>query len=110
MLRTDEVCNEIMDELSRNLQDVGTLCTNYAKIECPVDSGILRSSIDNQVITRNAIGKIVHNEEARVVLYANTDYAAIVHEGHGYFQGVPYLENAVYNNLAEIRAILAGKR
>lgn len=97
MLRTDEVCREIEQTLTNGLNDIGILCASYAKEECPVDTGILRASIDS----------VIYEEDGKVVIYANTDYAEKVHEGHGAYSGVPYLENAVMMHLPEIRQLIA---
>lgn len=100
MLKTDDVCSQIKQELLENLQDVGVLCSNYAKEECPVDTGILRASIDS----------LLYAEDGKAIIYANTDYAEKVHEGHGKYAGKPFLENAVYNNLEDIKARMARGR
>lgn len=96
MLRINEVCSEIDAALTKNLQDAGVLCERYAKLECPVDTGVLRASI----------GSVAYPLEGRMMLYANTEYAAAVHEGHGKYKGVKYLQNAVLEHIPEIREVL----
>lgn len=99
MLKTDEVCKEINQDLTKKLQDVGVLCERYCKLDCPVDTGALRASI----------GSIVYPYEGKVIIYANTDYAVLVHEGHGNYEGVKYLEQPIMDHLIEIRQTLWGR-
>lgn len=91
--------NQALSELDRRLSDVGYLIENSAKEACPVDSGILRASIGNELDTN----------EHKVTIGTNVEYAVAVHEGHGAYQGKPFLKDAAYNNLGRAQAILGGR-
>jgi hypothetical protein len=60
----------------RDLNQRGNLVVAHAKIGCPVDSGRLRSSIGHTGPKPSRVG-------LTDTIFADTDYAAAVHEGRG---------------------------
>lgn len=90
------VIGDIETILAQRFERVGQYVENTAKESCPVDSGILRGSI-NHAADKNG-----------TVIGTNVEYAIAVHEGHGSYIGKAFLKNAVYNNLSAIENILGG--
>lgn len=92
----------------RALEMCGMTAENYAKIECPVDTGNLRNSITHKAVTEG-------NEKA-VYIGTNVEYAPYVELGTGsYYVGgsgikgqrpQPYLKPAIANHVSEYQQIL----
>ena len=88
----------VLDGLDSRIERVGQFVENTAKENCPVDKGILRASISHT-------DSVNHS----TTVGTNVDYAIPVHEGHGNFTGKPFLKDAAYNHVAEIKNILGGR-
>lgn len=88
----------VLEELDFRLERVGQFVENTAKENCPVDSGILRASISHTDPVNHA-----------TKIGTNVEYAVPVHEGHGSYAGKPFLKDAAYNHISEIKNILGGR-
>lgn len=89
----------VLEELDLRLERVGQFVENNAKenMEGHNKSGILRASIN-------------HSDpvEHKVVIGTDVEYAIPFHEGHGTWYGYPFLKDATYNHISEIKNILGG--
>lgn len=94
----DLAMETVLQELDSRLERVGQFVENTAKENCPVDSGILRASISHT-------DPVNHTTK----IGTNIEYAVPVHEGHGKFTGKPFLKDAAYNHISEIKNILGGR-
>lgn len=90
------VIADIETELERRFEHVGQFGENKSKEYCPVDKGIIRASMTHEA------------DKQGTVIGTPVDYAIPVHEGHGSYQGKPFLKDAIYNHLTEIQNILGG--
>lgn len=90
--------NEVLEILDSRIERVGQYVENTAKENCPVDKGILRASISHTDPVNHA-----------TKIGTNVEYAIPLHEGHGKFTGKPFLKDAAYNHIAEIKNILGGR-
>lgn len=90
------VMAEIEAILEQLFEEVGQFGENVAKENCPHDTSTLRDSITHEA---DSSGTVIGTPE---------EYAIPVHEGHGSYQGVPFLKDAIYNHLEEIKNILGG--
>lgn len=90
----------VLDGLDNRLERVGQFVENTAKENM---SGHNRSTI--------LMGSINHTDPINHAVMIGTDveYAIPFHEGHGTWQGHPFLKDAVYNHVAEIKNILGGR-
>ncbi|MGL5764275.1 MAG: HK97 gp10 family phage protein [Sarcina sp.] len=73
--------------IEKGLELCGQLIENEAKKNCPVDTGILRASLNHAV------------EGDKVIIGTNVEYAPIVYEKHG--SKSKYLQRAVDENMQE---------
>lgn len=129
---TDEVMAEVEKALRRGLEKCGQVAEGYAKMKCPVDSGLLRNSITHVVdgedlkATYHAdnpgkngayrIGRYgftaPKREEPTVTLGTNVEYAPYVEKGHiqagsgNYVAPKRFLEQAATGHIAEYKSIL----
>lgn len=89
---------EVEAILAQRFEKVGQYIENTAKenMEGHNRSGILRASIHHEA------------DKDGAVIGTDVEYAIPFHEGHGSFQGVPFLKDAVYNNTSTIQNILGG--
>lgn len=87
---------EIEALLEQRFERVGQFVENKAKENCPVDTGILRSSITHEA------------DKEGTMIGTNVEYAIAAHEGHGKYNGNSFLKDAVYANLTEIQNMLGG--
>ena len=92
-----DVFNQLMDTLDQRIEKCGQLVENTAKENCPVDKGILRASINHTDV-----------ENHSTTIGTDIEYAVVVHEGHGKYQGVPFLQDAANLHIGEIKDILGG--
>lgn len=90
----------VLEELDFRLERVGQFVENKAKenMEGHNKSGILRASI-------NHTDPVNHS----VIVGTNVEYAIPFHEGHGTWHGHPFLKDATYNHISEIKNILGGR-
>lgn len=92
-----KLVSDALPELVANALDrAGYVIENKSKENCPVDTGILRSSI-NHIVENNMC-----------VIGTNIEYAAAVHEGHGSWSGNPFLEEAFNTSIADVQACFEG--
>lgn len=92
------VSDEIDKMLERKIERVGQFGENKAKenMQGHNRSGILSASIDHDT------------KDLATIIGTDVEYAVPFHEGHGSFSGVPFLRDAIYNNISEIINILKG--
>lgn len=90
----------VLEELDGRIETVGQFIENKAKenMEGHNKSGILRASINH-----------TDPVEHKVVIGTNVEYAIPFHEGHGAWHGHPFLKDAAYNHISEIKNILGGR-
>lgn len=90
----------VLEELDFRLERVGQFVENKAKenMEGHNKSGILRASI-------NHTDPVNH----QVTIGTDVEYAAAFHQGHGSWQGHPFLKDAVFNHVSEIKNMLGGE-
>lgn len=88
-------------KLARNMDRACKYAEAFAKIEVPVDTGFLRSTI----------GTLVEVKTNEVVGYlkADADYALPVETGTSRMAAHPYLRPAVFNHASEIAKIIKGE-
>lgn len=113
----------VLRELDSRLERVGQFVENTAKENCPADSGILRASISHVTdgVTGGSWYKLNSSKDGlepttlptvskhAVSIGTSVEYAIPVHEGHGSYAGKPFLKDAAYNHIAEIKNILGGR-
>ena len=80
--------------VTKALEMIGMQADNYARMECPVDTGRLRASIN-------------HAQQGKdtEVIGTNVEYAAYVEFGTSKMAAQPYLKPAAMDHSAEYRAI-----
>lgn len=98
--------------VAKALEMMGLQCETYAKMMCPVDTGMLRNSLTHDV----------RMSEEAVYIGTNVEYAPYVELGHkqtpgryvpaiekrlvrDFVPGKPYLRPAVENHVAEYKKI-----
>lgn len=84
--------------ITHALQEVGLQAEGYAKRKCPVDTGLLRSSIRSYVEDDGG--------DQTAVIGTNVEYAAYVEFGTSKTKAQPYLKPAAENHSAEYMAII----
>lgn len=85
----------LSEQIEQALTAIGLTAESYAKADCPVDTGRLRNSITNAVIT----------DEKAVYIGTNVEYAAFVELGTSRMKPRPYLKPAVTQHNAEYKAL-----
>lgn len=94
---TDEVLGELDEAIDRALEAMGMQVENYAKENCPVDTGLLRNSITH----------VVASDEKAVYVGSNVEYAA--YQELGTFDHKighsPYLRPAVMDHVDELQSL-----
>ena len=129
---TDEVMQEINKAVRKGLERCGQKAEGYAKLMCPVDSGLLRNSIthvvDGEYLSANyhadSPGKngayrfgsysftAPAKDEPTVTIGSNVEYAPYVEMGHiqagsgRYIYPERFLEMAATNHGAEYKSII----
>ena len=93
---TDEVLKGLSDAVERSLTRIGLAAEGYAKKECPVDTGNLRTSITNEV----------QSSEKAVYIGTNVEYAAYVELGTTRTKAKPYLKPAAAEHSAVYKRII----
>ena len=83
--------NVLPEKISEALEKASQIVENDAKRNCPVDTGILRGSINHEVDGNEAI------------IGTNIEYAPYVHE-----KTKPFLQQAMDENIAEIQDCFKG--
>lgn len=96
---SEEVLDAIRRAMPRALEKCGMQAENYAKIECPVDTGRLRNSITHKVPGDAAY------------IGTNVEYAAYVEMGHIATNGAhvpaqPYIRPAAEKHADEYKKII----
>jgi HK97 gp10 family phage protein len=77
--------SEIERKTQIELLKIGEKVTSEAKKRCPVDTGNLRSSVNNQLVASN-----------RVRIGTNVEYAIYVEKGTRRMEAQPFLVPAAY--------------
>lgn len=89
------VKEELDNAIARALEAIGMQAENYAKMECPVDTGRLRNSITHEQ----------ENEDTEVI-GTNVEYAPYVEMGTSKSRAQPFLEPAVVEHVDEYKEIV----
>ena len=85
----------MLDQVKQNaLRKIGFLVEGRAKLNAPVDTGVLRGSIRHNV-----------NGDS-VVIGTDVEYALVVEKGSSRHQAQPYLTPAVEDNVSLIKQII----
>lgn len=115
-----EVLSQKEKALLKALEKCGLLGENYAKKNCPVDTGALRNSISHKVVPSEEAAYIGTNEEygpyvelgtgiyisgGRPTPWVYQDAKGNWHMTHGQ-RAQPYLKPAVADHASQYRAIL----
>lgn len=69
--------NELIKQLTQNMNDACLTAVRYAGQECPADQGYLRASIDFEVETKE--------DTVTGYIGSNLEYAPYVHQGTGIY-------------------------
>ena len=124
-----ELVRKAADEaIERALEAVGLKAEGYAKLLCPVDTGLLRNSIThavsghsasisnyhadktNKAGTSQRVGRYsgtVGNEgDKSVIIGTNVEYAPYVEEGTQRTKAQPFIKPAVENHISEYKTIV----
>ena len=83
------------DAIEKALEAIGMQAENYARVNCPVDTGRLKNSLTHQVDT----GKKM------VAIGTNVEYAPYVELGTSRSKEKPYLRPAAQDHATEYRKI-----
>ena len=81
-------------DIDRALKAVGIKAEKYAKDECPVDTGRLRSSITHQ------------NDKDSVYVGTNVEYGIYVELGTRYMTARPFLGKSIVEHVDEYKKIV----
>lgn len=87
----DRMLNDPNGMYGRWLARKGLVWQNAARVKANVDTGLMRSRIEFRVEVEQ--GQLVG------ILAARTKYAVFVHNGTRYYEGNPFLMDAVRENL-----------
>jgi HK97 gp10 family phage protein len=91
-----EVESAINQAIAQALEEIGLTAEGYAKKECPVDTGRLRSSITH----------LVQTSEDAVYIGTNVEYAPYVELGTAHMKAQPFLVPAASEHSGTYRTIL----
>lgn len=91
----DEKKTDMQDEMYKALIVIGDLVKTDAKLNAPVDTGNLRSSILNKTF----------KSQLETFIYTNLEYAPHVEYGTRYQAGDPFLRPALFGNKDNIEDI-----
>lgn len=89
--------NAIEDKMKERLQLVGELVASSARKNAPVKTGTLKNSIDFEV----------NEEEKKVIIGTNVEYAPFVELGTKYIQPRFFLTQAYNENIPKIKKIFS---
>lgn len=92
--KTDSIKNDISQAVQRALKEIGLTAETYAKLNAPVDTGRLRSSITHAI------------DESNAYIGTNVEYAKYVELGTTKQKPQPYLKPAVTEHMLEYQQIL----
>lgn len=120
----DEVLDELDEKIEIALEEIGLEAEKYAKMKCPVDTGLLHNSIthaldgqepaiseyqDNPETQSGSYSGAVPNEskgKRTVYIGTNVEYAQDVEFGTSKQKPQPYLKPAVTEHVDEYRRIV----
>lgn len=120
----DEVLDELDSKVEIALEEIGLEAEKYAKMKCPVDTGLLHNSIthaldgqepaiseyqDNPEKQSGSYSGAVPNEskgKRTVYIGTNVEYAQDVEFGTSKQKPQPYLKPAVTDHLGKYKRIL----
>lgn len=95
----DAVKSALQAQKEEALKVCGALAENYAKIDCPVDTGRLRNSIHHKMVNSDT-----------VAIGTDVEYGKWVHEGHWAGDtrvlGYPFLRFAITQHIGEYKTII----
>ena len=121
---TDEILQMADEAISQVLETVGMQASNYARLQCPVDTGLLRNSITyalagdsaaigdysadhadkNGNMKSGSYSGTAPNEQNSVFVGSNVEYAKYVEEGTSrHPEGAHFLRQAVQDHADEYR-------
>lgn len=95
---SQEILNLFNQKVQVALTKAGEFVKTEAKIRTPVDTGLLRSSIDYNV----------KEQEKTVEVGTNTEYAIYVEKGTTRQKAQPYLTPAIEENVRTIENLIKG--
>lgn len=120
----DEVLDELDEKIEIALEEIGLEAEKYAKMKCPVDTGLLHNSIthaldgqepaiseyqDNPKKQSGSYSGAVPNEskgKRTVYIGTNVEYAQDVEFGTSKQKPQPYLKPAVTNHVGKYKKIV----
>ena len=120
----DEVLDELDEKIEIALEEIGLEAEKYAKMKCPVDTGLLHNSITHALDGQEpAISEYQDNPEKQsgsysgatpkepegkrtVYIGTNVEYAPDVEFGTSKQKPQPYLKPAVTDHLGKYKRIL----
>lgn len=82
--------NILPEQIEKSLEKASQIVENEAKKKCPVDTGVLRASINHEV------------DKNEATIGTNVEYGIYVHEAK------PFLQDAIDQNIDEIRNCFKG--
>lgn len=94
---TDLIKKTVEESLKVAMEQIGITAEGYAKMNCPVDTGRLRSSISHE------------SDETTAIIGTNVEYAKYVEAGTSKMEPRPYLKPAIQNHINEYKQIIANE-
>lgn len=91
---SDAIIRQLKNKTENALKEAGRFVEGEAKLRTPVDTGLLRGSIDSKVIG-----------DKEVQVGTNVEYAVYVEKGTSKMRAQPFLTPAFENNISEIKRI-----
>ena len=108
--RSDAFLQRLGDALTEALEECGEHLVSEAQSECPVDSGALRSTIRFTIVDDRKVRVSAGGESTTPTRHPKNpnyvDYADAVEFGTSRTPAQPFLQPAVLNHTAELKAIM----
>jgi HK97 gp10 family phage protein len=116
----EEIEKEAEKAIQRALEAIGLQAEGYAKMNCTVDTGLLRNSITHAVSGESfshdyksnngeksgqVSGTIGHTEDNSVFIGSNVEYAPFVEMGTSKMKAQPFLKPAITEHTNEYKQI-----
>lgn len=95
---SERIADALADAMASALEEVGLLAERYAKKECPVRTGRLRSSITHTLDMHGASGD--------AYVGTNVEYGKWVENGTSRQKPHPYLKPAATQHMDEYRSVI----
>lgn len=108
--RSDAFLQKLGDALGEALEECGEHLVGVAQEACPVDSGALRSTIRFTIVDDRKVRVSAGGESTTPTRHSRNpnyvDYADAVEFGTSRTPAQPFLQPAVLNHTAELKAIM----